>query len=59
MAALYGSTDDDGVGFTEKEYYYAIEKGIPVMSFVIKDSGKLISEKCESTNVKRKNLRLI
>lgn len=56
LAGKYGSTDDDGIGFTEKEYNYAIEKGIPVMSFVIKDSGKLISEKCESTNVKRKKL---
>lgn len=56
LAGKYGSFDDDGIGFTEKEYDYAIEKGIPVMSFVIKDSGKLMSEKCESTNVKRKKL---
>lgn len=56
LAGKYGSSDYDGVGFTEKEYNYAIEKGIPVMSFVIKDIGKLINDKCESTKAKRKKL---
>lgn len=44
LAGKYGSIDSDGIGFTEKEYDYAIEKGIPVMSFVIQDMDKLISE---------------
>lgn len=56
LAGKYGSSDSDGVGFTEKEYNYAIEKGIPVMSFVIKDVGKLINDKCEVTEEKRKKL---
>lgn len=56
LAGKYGSTDSDGVGFTEKEYDYAVEKGIPVMSFVIRDVGKLTSDKCETTNAKRKKL---
>ena len=29
LAGTYGSTDSDGVGFTEKEYDYAIKKGYP------------------------------
>lgn len=49
IAGRYGSLDKDGVGFTEKEFDYAITKGIPVMSFIFKDIGKLISEKCERT----------
>ena len=57
LAGKYGTSDSDGVGFTEKEYDYAISKGIPVMSFVIKDTGKLISEKCETTGVGRKKLQ--
>lgn len=56
LAGRYGSLDSDGIGFTEKEYNYAIEKGIPVMSFVIKDEGKLMSDKCEKTDEGRQNL---
>ena len=33
----YGSIADDGKGYTEKEYWYAKEKGIPVIAFLIKD----------------------
>lgn len=58
LAGKYGSIDSDGIGFTEKEYDYAIEKGIPVMSFVIQDMDKLISEKCENTTKMRKKLKL-
>ena len=39
-----------------KEYNYAIEKGIPVMSFVIEDAGKLMNDKCEKTDEGRKKL---
>ena len=34
VGGRYGSLDDDGVGYTEKEYDYAIQNGIPVMAFV-------------------------
>lgn len=57
LAGRYGSVDSDGTGFTEKEYDYAIEKGIPVMSFVIQDTGKPASEKCENTDELRERLR--
>ncbi len=56
LAGRYGSLDSDGVGFTEKEYDYAIENGIPVMSFVVKDAGKLMSDKCEKTDEGHKKL---
>lgn len=38
LAHRYGSTDDDGIGYTEKEYDYAILKGVPVLSFIIDES---------------------
>ena len=56
LAGRYGSLDSDGVSFTEKEYDYAIEKGIPIMSFVVNDTGKLVSDKCEKTDENRKKL---
>lgn len=56
LAGKYGSTDSDGVGFTEKEYDYAIKKGIPVMSFIIKDPGTLQSQKCEVSDAGRAKL---
>lgn len=56
LAGRYGSVDVDSIGFTEKEYDYAISKGIPVMSFVIDDIGKLPNAKCESTEKLRAKL---
>ena len=51
LAGRYGSIDPtDGVGYTEKEYDYAVANGIPVMSFIIEDIGKLPSDKCEKTD---------
>lgn len=57
LAGKYGSVDVDGIGFTEKEYDYAIANGIPVMSILIKDIGKLESAKCEDTDAKRELLK--
>ncbi len=57
LAGKYGTIDEDGVGFTEKEYDYAIANNIPVMSILIKDLGKLASEKCEETDAGRALLR--
>ena len=34
VAGRYGSKDKDDVSFTEKEYLYAHEKGIPVLAFI-------------------------
>ena len=39
VAHRYGSLDDDGTGYTEKEYDYAVEKGLPIMGFVIDSSA--------------------
>ena len=54
LAGRYGSADpSDGIGFTEKEYDYAISKGIPVMSFLFEDIGKLPVNKCENSDAQR------
>lgn len=56
LAGRYGSTDTDGIGFTEKEYDYAKSIGLPVMSFVVEDAGKLQADKCENTDAGRRML---
>lgn len=38
VANRYGSMVD-GISYTEKEYDYAIEKGVPVLGFVLKDGA--------------------
>jgi len=57
LAGRYGSVDPtDGVGYTEKEYDYAVVNEIPVMSFIVEDIGKLPNEKSEKTDEGRKAL---
>lgn len=56
LAGRYGSLDEDDTSFTEKEYDYAVSLGIPILSFVYRDIGKLPSEKCEETQTARNKL---
>ncbi|OGI03959.1 MAG: hypothetical protein A2Y25_00995 [Candidatus Melainabacteria bacterium GWF2_37_15] len=44
LGGRYGSCDKDGIGFIEKEYDYAIEKGIPIIAFPHKNPEKLSRE---------------
>lgn len=57
LAGRYGSCDTDGVGFTEKEYDYAISKGIPVLSFLIENIEDLPQKYCESTEEGKEKLK--
>ena len=41
IGARYGSMDDNGVSFTEKEYDYAVKKGIPVIAFLHSDISSI------------------
>ena len=41
IGARYGSVDSDGVSFTEREYAYAVGKGIPVLAFIHGDVESL------------------
>jgi hypothetical protein len=47
VGGRYGSTTAEGLSYTEKEYDYAIEKGLKVLAFVHEDPGKLPLEKSE------------
>lgn len=52
----YGSVTATGIGFTEKEYDYAISKGVPVLGFVIDDKAPWPADRMESDKTKRKRL---
>lgn len=44
----YGSTTDTGISYTEKEYDYAVSKGIPVLAFIKDESVSSIPSQRES-----------
>lgn len=50
LGGRYGSLDQDGIGFTEKEYDYAVSKNIPVMSFVFERPEDLPGRKLENSD---------
>ena len=56
IGGRYGSIDEDGISYTEKEYDYAVSKGIPVMAFLHEDISKLSLECSEIDTNKRKCL---
>lgn len=41
IGGRYGSMDVDGISYTEKEYDYAVSKGIPVLAFLHNDINNL------------------
>lgn len=47
IAGRYGSLDANGLGFTEREYDFALSSGIPVLAFVHKDPKQIQSGKTE------------
>ncbi len=44
VGGRYGSTDVDGVSYTEREYDFAVATGIPVLAFLHGDPGKIPAE---------------
>lgn len=57
LGGRYGSTNSDGMGYTEMEYRYAVESGKPIAAFVIRDFQQLIGEKIESTDAGKAKLK--
>lgn len=51
-----GTLSEEGISYTEKEYDYALSKGIPVLSFIIADDAKKESYGVE-TNKQQTALR--
>lgn len=56
IAGRYGSIAEDGISYTEKEFDYAIAKGIPVLAFVKRNIEDLPGNKIEKESLKRKKL---
>lgn len=48
IGARYGSMDENGVSYTEKEYNYAKEKGIPIMAFLHNDISSIPMGKADT-----------
>lgn len=57
IAGRYGTEDTDGVGFTEKEYDYAREIGVPVYSFIYKNIDNIPIGKTDKDTKKLKKLK--
>jgi hypothetical protein len=48
IAGRYGSVDEQGVSYTEKEFDYAVSQEIPVLAFLHENIGQLPSEKVDT-----------
>ena len=47
VGGRYGSMDAQGISYTEKEYDYAVQQGMPVMGFVHRQPGEIAARKTE------------
>lgn len=56
LAGKYGSTNNEGVGYTEMEYDYAVSIGKPILCFLHEDIDKLTAGRVESSAKGKKNL---
>lgn len=55
IAHRYGSVVD-GISYTEKEYDYAISKGIPVLGFIIEDEAMWPTDRVDTNSKKKSSL---
>jgi Domain of unknown function (DUF4062) len=55
IAGRYGSLASSGIGYTEKEYEYAVSQGKPVVGF-IRDPGSIPSSRTDQSNDARHQL---
>jgi len=56
VAGMYGSTDDNGISYTEKEYDYAHEQGKYVITLLHDSPGDIPSKNVETDESKREKL---
>lgn len=56
LGGRYGSVTEEGVSYTEKEYDYAIEIGIPVMGFVPADPDGIPVRKTDGSDAAMEKL---
>ena len=56
LGGRYGSLTREGISFTEREFDYAKEKGIPILAFLHKDIGRIPLKKSELNEEKRNKM---
>ncbi|MEK8088090.1 DUF4062 domain-containing protein [Aquabacterium sp. A3] len=56
IGGRYGSQDEDGISFTEKEFQYAREKKKPILAFINSDVGSLLAKHIDDDHSKRAKL---
>ncbi len=56
LAGKYGSTNKEGLGYTEMEFDYAVSKQMPIICFIHEDIGDLPASKVESSEVGKERL---
>lgn len=57
LGRRYGSVNEQtGISYTEMEYNYAMDKGIPVLVFALDDSIEIDADKVESDDIKKGKL---
>lgn len=49
IAGRYGTQAEDGFSYTEKEYRYAVSKGVPILVMLHNNRGQLSADKTEAT----------
>lgn len=49
IGGRYGSTTSEGISYTEKEYDYAIDKGLKVIAFLHKEPDSIPAGKTDKT----------
>ena len=57
VGGRYGSLDDAGIGYTEKEYDYAVSKNKPVIALLHKNPDNLPREKTETDETTWRKLK--
>lgn len=57
IGGRYGSENDKGMSYTEKEYRYALDKNKPIIAFLYKNPDNLPVNKTDKNDEKRKKLQ--
>lgn len=58
IGGRYGSISDDGLSYTEKEYDYAIDKGLKVIALIHENPKAISVEKSDITDASREKLSI-
>jgi len=56
IAGRYGTVAEDGMSYTEKEYRYAVSKGVPVLVMIHNNRGSIAADKSEKTEESKEYL---